>query len=102
MVVHARVDCGLDCGLDYPGFLTGVTDAAPLVGGSHRPDAILLVDVAAELDDAVLGRPGRNVDEVQRHGFFQRHIPTLAARSEERRVGKECRAEMEADDDMKK
>src|SRR5262249_33649198 len=59
--------------------VNGRFDHAPSIGGSHRPDAVLLVDIAAELDDAVLRRPCRDIDKMQRHRLLQRHIATLAA-----------------------
>src|SRR5690606_153972 len=39
-----------------------------------RPDAILLIEVPPELDDTVLGSPGRDVDNVDGNGLLEAHV----------------------------
>ena len=52
-----------------------------LIGGGDLADAVLLVNVAPELDDAVLGRPGADVDEQQLNGLFQAERPAAGPAS---------------------
>jgi len=44
------------------------------VGSRGLADAVLDVEVAAELHDAVLGGPGGDVDEIERHRLLELHV----------------------------
>src|SRR5690348_13591077 len=54
------------------------SEATLLIRRRHGADAILQVEIAAELDHTVLRRPGRDVDEVEWHRPLQLHVEPLA------------------------